>query len=173
MIYGICRFKNCCYFHPIVIVFFFKLSLELAYPLYGNELEKVYSYVDCFFFMLLYACRGRNFHSLKYLDFVWINETECTGQYDLKYIILFGSFKIRWNGAKWSGMISLHHLPLYLFFSDLCGMKNLHYSIIKFPNSGMKSSFCSASFCLVYFIISKHNLRLYLYWWNEMEWNEM
>ena len=78
---------------------------------------------------------------------------------------------LKFDGAEWSGMNSIpfHHLPSYFFSSNLGGMNNLSYSVLKFPNNGIWYSFCSAPFrfvslcfipfCSVHFMISKYSLK--------------
>lgn len=47
---------------------------------------------------------------------------------------LFVSYKIGWSRVEWDGMdfISFHRLPLYFFPSNMGGMKNLSWSVLKF-----------------------------------------
>lgn len=78
--------------------------------------------------------------------------------------------QLKSDGAKRNRMVWIlfHPLPSYFFPSDLDRMNNLSFSILKYQNNEMKSSFYFILFrILLYsisliFMISKYNLRYFL-----------
>lgn len=92
------------------------------------------------------------------------------------HVPLFGLIKNRWNRAVSNGMhsISFHHFTLFFVPSDLGGMTKLLYSITNYPNKEMTYCvipLCSFTLRSIFIIVSKHSLRVFLDWWNTMEWS--